>query len=65
MSEKKDRQSMHSSPVDILDSTVDVDELIQKNPCADVYQHLEDCLYENSRNWSKCQEQVRVLFCYI
>lgn len=33
----------------------------QKSSCAQVYRKLEDCLADNDRNWSACQEQVKAL----
>ncbi len=37
---------------------VDIQELIDKSVCADVYVRLENCLGENDRSWKICQTQV-------
>eukprot|EP00871_Galdieria_phlegrea_P000787 jgi/Galph1/1709/GphlegSOOS_G374.1 len=43
----------------------DVEDMIDRSVCATVYRQLEDCLADNDRNWSRCQEQVKALkTCY-
>ena len=46
-------------------SSIDLDEIIAKNPCNSAYAMLEDCLVETNRSWQKCQVHVRVLFIVI
>ena len=41
-------------------SSVDLDDIIAKNPCHLLYMALEDCLVETNRNWKGCQVQVRM-----
>ena len=38
--------------------SLDIQEMIEKDKCANVYLKLEDCLAENNRSWSKCQSEV-------
>ena len=38
--------------------SIDIDEMIERSPCAQVYLKLEDCLIESNRSWKKCQQQV-------
>ncbi|OQS03715.1 hypothetical protein THRCLA_21096 [Thraustotheca clavata] len=39
----------------------DIEDLIERNKCAKEYYKLEDCLAEYDRNWSKCQDVVKLL----
>ena len=40
-------------------SSVDLDDIIAKNPCHVLYMALEECLVETNRNWKSCQMQVK------
>jgi hypothetical protein len=40
---------------------VDVQEMIDKSKCADLYYKLEECLGEYDREWRKCQNEVKLL----
>lgn len=51
-------KSEHAVPVELSETTVDVDSIIMKNPCAGAYADLEDCLFETNRSWQKCQAQA-------
>ena len=42
-------------------SSIDLDDIIAKNPCHMLYMALEDCLVETNRNWKSCQLQVKQL----
>ncbi|EME28387.1 hypothetical protein Gasu2_63720 [Galdieria sulphuraria] len=44
-----------------LEEERDVEDMIDSSICAQVYRKLEDCLADNDRNWSACQEQVKAL----
>lgn len=44
-------------------SEVDLDAVINANPCANLYLTLENCLVETNRSWQKCQAEVRVCCC--
>jgi cytochrome c oxidase assembly factor 4 len=39
----------------------DVEDMIDSSICAEFYRKLEDCLADNDRKWSACQEQVKAL----
>lgn len=39
----------------------DITSIINKSSCATEYYKLEECLAENNRNWTKCQEFVQLL----
>jgi hypothetical protein len=54
------RVQQHAAAMDgvAIISTVDVDEIIEKNKCAPIYHQLEECLAETDRNWLKCQKEV-------
>ena len=39
----------------------DISSIINKSTCAIQYYKLEECLVENNRNWTKCQEFVQLL----
>ncbi len=53
------RAEQHASAMaDSAISTVDVDEIVQKNKCYPIYLDLETCLADTDRNWLKCQKQV-------
>jgi hypothetical protein len=39
----------------------DIDEMIEANPCHEVYAILENCIGENDRDWRKCQNEVKAL----
>ena len=57
MSDKK--RSIHPTVEERGD--VDIEELIEKTGCAQVYAALEECLGENDRDWRKCQPAVKAL----
>lgn len=40
---------------------VDIEGMIDKSGCADVYYVLEECLGEHERDWTKCQKEVKAL----
>jgi ectoine hydroxylase-related dioxygenase (phytanoyl-CoA dioxygenase family) len=40
---------------------VDIESMIDKSGCADVYYVLEECLGEHERDWTKCQKEVKAL----
>jgi hypothetical protein len=40
---------------------LDIQEMIDKSKCADIYHKLEECLGENDREWRKCQIEVKLL----
>ena len=42
-------------------SSLDISEMIDNSGCAMEYYKLEDCLGEHDRNWSKCQDVVKLL----
>lgn len=37
---------------------VDIEDMIEKSGCNDIYMLLEECLGENDRDWRKCQVEV-------
>jgi hypothetical protein len=39
----------------------DISDMIDKSGCAAPYYQLEECLGENDRNWTKCQQEVKAL----
>lgn len=39
----------------------DIDSMIEKSGCSQIYFKLEDCLGENDRDWTKCQAEVKAL----
>ena len=39
----------------VVESVDDVDEVIDRNPCAKLIRKLEDCLAENNREFTKCR----------
>ncbi|KAF0688933.1 Aste57867_19537 [Aphanomyces stellatus] len=39
----------------------DIDGMIERNKCAKEYYKLEECLGEFDRDWTKCQDVVRLL----
>jgi hypothetical protein len=41
--------------------SLDVDEMIDNFACSRSYRNLEECLVQYDRNWSKCQEEVKLL----
>ncbi|EER17994.1 ankyrin repeat domain containing protein [Perkinsus marinus ATCC 50983] len=45
-----DLQGLYDSP--------DVDDKIDETGCSESYNHLEDCIVENDRDWRKCQEEL-------
>ena len=51
-----DKKNSHSHSV-IHAKDIDIDEIINKNPCVIEYNILEECLIENDRSWQKCREQ--------
>jgi hypothetical protein len=40
---------------------VDIDDMIDKSGCSQVYYKLEECLGEHDRDWRKCQNEVKAL----
>jgi hypothetical protein len=42
-------------------STVNLAEIVERHPCAALVERLEECMGENDRVWSRCQEEVRAL----
>ncbi|GJQ15110.1 hypothetical protein GpartN1_g7073.t1 [Galdieria partita] len=52
---------MSSKSSESLQEEPDVEDMIDSSVCAQVYRKLEDCLADNNRNWSACQEQVKAL----
>ncbi len=38
-----------------------IEDMIEKSKCSKEYFLLEDCLGEHDRNWSKCQDLVKIL----
>lgn len=42
-------------------STVNLSEIIEAHPCAALVDKLEECMGENDRVWSKCQQEVKEL----
>ena len=43
-------------------SSIDLDDIIAKNPCHMLYMALEECLVETNRNWKGCQLQVKIMY---
>ena len=43
------------------ETSVDIQDIIDKSPCVIEYTALEECLGEHSRNWKMCQPNVRTL----
>ena len=39
-------------------SGIDIQDAIDKSPCAELYYVLEECLGEYERDWKKCQIEV-------
>ncbi|CAK4133529.1 unnamed protein product [Aphanomyces euteiches] len=39
----------------------DIEGMIERNKCAKEYYKLEECLGEFDRDWTKCQDVVRLL----
>ena len=37
---------------------VDIEDMIEKSGCNDIYMKLEECLGEADRDWRKCQVEV-------
>jgi hypothetical protein len=40
---------------------VDIEDMIEKSGCSEVYYKLEECLGEHDRDWTKCQVTVKAL----
>ncbi len=40
---------------------LDINDMIDKSGCGDVYMILEECLGEYDRDWRRCQSQVKAL----
>jgi len=36
----------------------DINDIIEKSKCSKIYFQLEECLADNNRNWTKCQQEV-------
>ena len=45
----------------VTNSGNDIDDMILKSGCSNEYYKLEECLCDNDRKWSKCQQQVSSL----
>ncbi len=45
----------------IEEAEKDIDQMIEKSGCAQIYYKLEECMGENDRDWRKCQNEVRLL----
>ena len=45
----------------VTNSGNDIDDMILKSGCSNEYYKLEECLCDNDRKWSKCQQQVSLL----
>ena len=40
---------------------VDIEDMIEKSGCNDIYMKLEECLGEADRDWRKCQVEVPII----
>jgi hypothetical protein len=49
--------NMHMGSKTVSD-TVDIEKMIEKSGCNDIYGVLEECLGEHDRDWRKCQVEV-------
>lgn len=52
----KNMPSHHSGVLNNENS--DLDEIISKTKCLELYKKMEECLVENNRNWVACQSHV-------
>lgn len=58
-----DNKNHHKLTKDIINDNKDIDinDMILKSGCSNEYYQLEECLCDNDRKWSKCQQQVQSL----